>query len=124
MLSIRRVVVVGSAVVAGLVGPGMAAGPAFAKTGCGAVIKADTTLKTDVGPCPGVGLVVAASNVRVDLGGHRVFGTRAEGSSPGILLDHVSGVTVKNGSVDNFDAGILVFCGQKNTLVGALHRNG
>ncbi|MEN3315719.1 MAG: hypothetical protein V7605_1953 [Acidimicrobiaceae bacterium] len=116
MLSIRRVVVIGTAVVAGLVGPGMAAGPAFAKTGCGAVIKADTTLKADVGPCPGVGLVVAASNVTVELGGHRVFGTRAEGSSPGILLDHVSGVTVKNGSVDNFDAGILVFRGQKNTL--------
>jgi len=120
MLSIRRMVVVGSAVVAGLVGPGMAAGPALAKTGCGTVIKVNTTLKTDVGPCAGIGLVVAAGNITVDLGGHRVFGTKAEGSSPGILVDHVSGVTLKNGSIDNFDAGVLVVRGQKNTLTHLL----
>jgi len=116
MLPFRRGIVIASAVAVGLVGPAVAAGPALAKTGCGAVINTDTTLKTDVGPCPGVGLVVAANNITVNLGGHRVFGTKAEGSSPGVLLDHVSKVTLKNGSIDNFDAGVLVFRGQKNTL--------
>ncbi len=118
MLSAKRMLVVGSAVAVGLLGAPGLSGTALAKTGCGAVIKTSTTLTADVGPCPGVGLTVRANNIILDLGGHRVFGTAAEGVWAGVRLDKVSGVTVKNGSVDNFDAGVEVFRGQKNTVVG------
>jgi len=117
-------IVGGSAVVLGLVGAPGLTGTALAKTGCGAVLKTNTTLTADVGPCPGVGLVIRADDITVDLGGHRVFGTAEEGSSPGILLDRVRGVTVKRGSVDNFDGGVLVYRGRKNTLTGLeVHHN-
>jgi len=106
----------GSAIVLGLLGAPGLTGSALAKIGCGAVLKTSTTLTADVGPCPGVGMVVRADNITVNLAGHRVFGTAAEGSSPGILLDRVTGVTVKGGSVDNFDGGVVVYRGRRNTL--------
>ncbi len=124
MLSAKRMLIVGTAVVVGLFGARGLAGTALAKSGCGAVIKTSTTLTADIGPCPGVGLTVRANNITLDLGGHRVFGTVAEGVWAGIRLDKVSGVTVKNGSVDNFDAGVVLFRGQRNTVSGLeVHHN-
>lgn len=45
-----------------------------AEIGCGAVITQSTTLHQDVGPCPGLGLIVAADDITLDLNGYRVFG--------------------------------------------------
>ena len=84
--------------------------------GCGTRITQNPTLTSDVGPCRGHGLVVTANHVTLDLNGHRVFGTAAQGTWAGIRLAAVRGVTVKNGSVDNFDAGVLVFRGRSNTV--------
>ncbi len=116
MVSVRRLIIGGSALVLGLLGAPGLTGSALARTGCGAVLRTSTRLTADVGPCPGLGLVVRANNITVDLAGHRVFGTAHEGSSPGILLDRVTGVTVKGGSVDNFDGGVVVYRGRSNTL--------
>jgi parallel beta-helix repeat protein len=91
-------------------------GVAGAQVGCGAVITRSTTLRSDVGPCSGDGLVVVSDKVRLNLGGHRVFGTAAQGTSAGIRLADVRRVTVLNGSVDNFDAGLLVYRGGSNTI--------
>lgn len=96
--------------------------------GCGDVITEDTTLDSDIGPCPGVGIIVGASNVTVDLGGHTVSGdpgARAEGEirpgddtrdRPGILLRGVDGVTLASGTVTGFDAGVAVMGGGGNTV--------
>jgi len=102
----------------GLVGTAVAA-PAI---GCGTVITKSTKLTTDVGPCPGTGLVIAADNITVDLNGHRVSGDPdARGSGPdqaGVVLRQVHGVTLKNGTVRRFDAGVLIGGGGRNTVTG------
>lgn len=87
--------------------------------GCGSVITQDTTLSTDIGPCPGEGVIVAASHITLDLNGHTVSGNPEVRVSPdkaGILLRQVTGVTVKNGTVEGFDAGVAIMGGGANTV--------
>lgn len=91
-------------------------GTAAAQVGCGATIATTTRLTSDVGPCPGDGLVVTGNGITLDLAGHRVFGTSAEGNSAGIRLRDVKGVTVRRGSVDNFDAGVAIVRGSGNRV--------
>ncbi len=92
--------------------PAAGATPAI---GCGSVITASTTLNADVGPCPGNGLVVAASHITVNLGGHSIIGTFSPESplpptntseGEGINLSRVKGVTITNGSVYHFSVGV------------------
>jgi len=96
-----------------------AAAPAIS---CGTVITTTTKLTTDVGPCPGTGLVIAADNITVNLDGHRVSGDPgARGSGPdqaGVVLRQVHGVTLKNGTVRGFDAGVAIRAGGRNTVTG------
>ena len=61
------------------------AGPASAAATihCGSVITTSTTLNADVGPCPTNGLIIAASNITLNLGGHSVIGTfTQQGANP------------------------------------------
>jgi len=90
---------------------------------CGQSITHSTVLTNDVGPCPGNGLVIAASNVTLDLAGHRVYGTSPATATDapgfaGITLQSVHGVTVVNGSVDHFNAGILISGSSGNSIKG------
>ena len=105
-----------SMVTTGLVGTAAAA-PAL---GCGSVITKTTKLTANIGPCPGVGLIIAADNITVDLNGHRVSGNpQARGSGPdqaGVVLRQVRGVTLRNGTVRGFDAGVLIGGGRLNTV--------
>ncbi len=98
---------------------------AGAPVGCRTVITESTTLTADVGPCRGKGIVIAADNITVDLGGHRIIGNPRARVSPdkaGILLRMVSGVTLKNGIVEGFDAGVVVMGGGHNTIRGITAR--
>jgi parallel beta-helix repeat protein len=103
---------------------GTAAGDTLA---CGSVITTDTTLSADIGPCDGIGLVVDADGITIDLGGHSVTGNavaRSTGPSggpfdkdqPGILVRRHTGVTVQNGSVSGFDSGVVIAGGDGNTV--------
>lgn len=93
------------------------AGPAAADhVACGDTISQDTTLDGDVGPCTGDALVVTGDNITLDLGGHTVSADNGEGNHAGIRLDDVSGVTVRNGTVTGFDAGVLIDAGASNTV--------
>lgn len=93
------------------------AGPAAADhVACGDEITHDTTLDGDVGPCAADGLVVTADHVTLDLGGHTVSADSGDGNHAGILLEGVSGVTVRNGTVTGFDAGVLIDGGAGNTV--------
>lgn len=86
---------------------------------CGAVITKNTTLAADVGPCPGYGLIVGASNITLDLNGHRVSGdpqARQSPDKPGLLLRGVSRVTIMSGTVEGFDAGVTIMGGGTNTV--------
>lgn len=105
----------------------MLVGPAAGDTvACGTEITQDTTLSSDVGPCPGEGIIIDGDDVTLDLGGHTVIGdpharpdqemvgdTR---DRAGILLRQVSGVTVTNGNVTGFDAGVAIMGGSDNTV--------
>jgi parallel beta-helix repeat protein len=89
---------------------------------CGAEITRDTTLTDDLACNHGPALVVAADDVTVDLGGHVVSGLSGDSEvgavGPGILLRGVSGVTVRNGTVQGFHAGVVVEGGSANVVEG------
>jgi parallel beta-helix repeat protein len=80
---------------------------------CGAWITQNVTLHHDLYGCVAGGITIAKSGVTVDLNGHTITGL---GEGDGIAAAGVSGVTVKNGSVVNFEAG-LRFAGVQNSLV-------
>jgi parallel beta-helix repeat protein len=80
---------------------------------CGAYITHDVTLQHDVYGCVDGGLIVAASGITVDLNGHTITGL---GEGDGIAAMGVSGVTIKNGSIVNFEAGLRL-TGVTNSLV-------
>jgi len=84
---------------------------------CPAVITSNTTLDADLKPCVG-GIVIAADNVTLDLNGHTVEGVPDRGEGPGILLQNVNNVVVKNGTVRLFDAGIEIAGGSNNEITG------
>ncbi len=92
---------------------------------CGRVVTQNTVLDADIGPCVGNGIVVGDDGITVDLGGKRVFGFpgRGDGSAAGIRLPGRSGVTVKNGTVMDFDAGVFVREGSANTLTALTLRD-
>jgi parallel beta-helix repeat protein len=108
---------------AALVLSGMTAlgGSAQAATlSCGDVITESVTLSNDVGPCTGDGLIIGAENITLNLGGHHVIGSNTTNNTSdeqvGILIKGVRNVTVKNGHVENFDGGVAIVKGSKNTL--------
>jgi parallel beta-helix repeat protein len=90
---------------------------------CGDVITTDTTLDSDLGPCPGNGLIVRADNITLDLNGHRIFAANGPEETVGVLLGRVRGVTVRNGTVEGFDAGVAVNGGGGNTVTGITAQN-
>jgi parallel beta-helix repeat protein len=80
---------------------------------CGAYVTHNVTLQHDIYGCVEGGITIAKSGVTVDLNGHTITGL---GEGDGIAAMGVSGVTIKNGSVNNFEAG-LHFTGVQNSRV-------
>ncbi len=84
---------------------------------CGLVITRSRTLTADVGPCPGTGLIIGSNNITLDLGGHRIFGSGpTDGTHPGVLLQGHTGVTIRNGEISDFDAGVFINLADFNTV--------
>lgn len=83
---------------------------------CGDEITQNVTLDSDLGPCPEAGLIVVASGITVDLNGHRIVGANDLFGDGGIVLRGVTGVTVTNGTIMNFDAGVLIGGGSGNAI--------
>ncbi|MCA1692962.1 MAG: right-handed parallel beta-helix repeat-containing protein [Actinobacteria bacterium] len=84
---------------------------------CGDIVTRNTVLDQDVGPC-GVGLTIGADNITLDLNGYEVFGTPAIGDGAGITFLGRTGATVKNGTVREFDVGVVIEGGSANTVQG------
>jgi parallel beta-helix repeat protein len=70
---------------------------------CGAYVTHDVTLQHDLYGCVDGGLFVGRSGVTIDLNGHTITGL---GEGDGIAATGVTGVTIKNGSIVNFEAGL------------------
>jgi parallel beta-helix repeat protein len=89
---------------------------AFASTGCGATITANTILSADIGPCSGNGLVMGANHIVLDCAGHTIIGTGTNLTSVGITLAGMTEATVKNCKVTGFEYGFQLDSSSSNTL--------
>ena len=77
-----------------------------APIGCGSEITTNVTLTQDLN-CVGAGLIIDADHITVDLGGHTITGNGTGlGISGSPYPDSSDGVTVKNGTIQNFFAGV------------------
>lgn len=74
---------------------------------CGDVITSNTTLDSDIGPCPNNGLIIDANHVTLNLNGFRIFGTPSTGDGAGVLVAHQEDVRVTRGRITDFDAGVI-----------------
>jgi parallel beta-helix repeat protein len=93
---------------------------------CGDTITADTTLDNDLLDCPSNGIVIGADDVTLDLNGHTIAGDgeavrrcrRGEFCDTGVVNDGHDGVTVRDGSVGKFFAGVFVGRARQNRVLG------
>ncbi|MDQ4068619.1 MAG: right-handed parallel beta-helix repeat-containing protein [Actinomycetota bacterium] len=111
----------GAAATLPLIAPAGAQVPAA--VACGQTITQSTVLTAHVGPCPNNGIIIGADNIVLDLAGHRVFGTPQSGDGAGILLHDRQGVTVRNGTVEFFDGGVVILGGSGNTVLRMFAHN-
>jgi parallel beta-helix repeat protein len=86
---------------------------------CGNEVSRDMVLEADVVCDRGPAFVIVADGVTLDLGGHTVSGASPAGTpGPGISLRQVRGATVRNGTVQRFEAGVAVEGGAANLIEG------
>lgn len=89
-----------------------------ATVACGQTLTQSTTLTADLGPCPDYGLILGADGITLDLGGHRIFGTADHFDNAGVWVMQRTGTTVRNGTVSDFDGGVVIEGGSNNTVAG------
>ena len=80
---------------------------------CGATITSDVTLTKDL-RSGGDGLVIGRDYIRIDLGGHTMYGSTGGGIA--IQLQDRRGVRVTHGSIRRFDQGININGGSANRV--------
>ena len=85
----------------------------IAQVGCGATITANTTLKADIGPCSGEGLIFAASGITLNCAGYSISG---KGVDAGVNLAGHTKVTVENCNVTGFLEGFYLPNSNSSTL--------
>jgi parallel beta-helix repeat protein len=100
-------------VACGLVG---AAPAAAKKVTCGQVIIENTKVSNDLKNCSGDGLVIGADDITLNLNGHTIDGDD-DGNDNGIVIQNHDGVTVKNGTVQQFAEGVVVGSSSSNDLI-------
>jgi parallel beta-helix repeat protein len=87
--------------------------------GCGAVVRHDVRLTKDLRNCHGIGLVVDADNVTIDLNGHTIDGD-GRADREGIQVIGHRRVTIMNGTVQQFVEGV-VFIDSRDVALRNLH---
>ena len=98
----------------------VSAGPASASASttvhCGETLTHSVKLANDLTNCPGDGLVIGASRITVDLAGHTIDGDAViGGDDTGVRLDGRQHVTVRGGTIEEFDHAVH--------LTGARHNH-
>lgn len=89
---------------------------------CGATLTTSTTLSADLVHCPGTALVIGADGITVDLGGHTISGTNADGSE-GIASDGHTSVRIVGGRITDFRInGVGIRGGSRNLVRGVTVR--
>jgi nitrous oxidase accessory protein NosD len=103
----RRALVLPAIAIAAFAAAGDRAAAEAPELACGTVVTEDVQLAHDLVDCPGAGLIIGASGVTVDLGGHTI-----DGVGVGAGIDNGAGhddVTVANGTVREFVFGVHLF---------------
>lgn len=94
---------------------------AAAHLGCEETVTVSTTFDADVGPCGREGIIIGADNIVVDLAGYTLSGVSDPAAdAPGIDTNGHSGVTIRNGTVTGFSAGVALNGGARNTVTNML----
>jgi len=75
---------------------------------CGTVVTTNITLSNDVVGCAGDGLIVGASHITIDLGGHTVGASAVSGGAGVRVGPGRAGVTVRNGTIVGFVQGVVL----------------
>jgi parallel beta-helix repeat protein len=95
---------------------------------CGETITTDTKLANDLTDCPNNGIVIGADDITLDLNGHTVDGPGFECPAGCVGIDNRAGypgLTVEDGSVQEFGAGIVIEGGRDHRVRRlAVSRNG
>jgi parallel beta-helix repeat protein len=112
--SLRKIVVATLPVLLAI--PCWATAASGAVLSCGQTITQSTVLENDLTGCTNNGIVVGANDITLDLNGHTITGTPNSGDQAGVALVGRSGVTVMNGTVRNFDVGVVIEGGSGNTV--------
>jgi parallel beta-helix repeat protein len=120
------------ALAAGYLALGAGQAPA-SQVSCGDTITTDTTLHHDLVDCPNNGILIGADNVTLDLNGHTIDGNGTPDTSCnpvtdfcdfGVAFEHHDGITVKHGSIRQFEGGLGAFSTRHTHLLGlATSRN-
>jgi parallel beta-helix repeat protein len=97
--------------------PGPPAPPTPAAVTCGQELTQSTQVTNDLSDCPGDGLVVGAPGIIVDLDGHTIDGI---GLGTGIRNEGHASVTVRSGTVQQFDYGVELLPETRLNLVEGL----
>ena len=84
---------------------------------CGMVVTQSIELRNDLNDCLWDGLVVGADGITIDLNGHTVDG---KGIAAGIRNDGYDNVSVKNGTVIEFDHGVMLNPGTERNIIESL----
>lgn len=103
----------GAVVMAGMA---LSGGQPLAQVSCGSTINQNTTLTADLNNCPGNGVVIGASGITLDLGGHTIDG---DGDDVGNGVDNTQGhdqVTIENGRIREFGTGVRLANADRNRL--------
>jgi CSLREA domain-containing protein len=91
--------------------------PVDAAVSCGQVVTQSIRVTNDLVDCLGDGLVIGAHGITVDLGGRTIDGTSL---GFGILNNGYDSVTITNGTVQEFDAGVQLGTGTALGIVSEL----
>jgi large repetitive protein len=113
---IHRLALGGAVAMLLLAGAPFAAPAGAEHVACGQVITTDTVLDKPIGPCPLDGIVVGADGITLDLNGYAITGTGPLSQGVGVRVAGHSGVTVTNGTIRLFRAGVSVESAASNTI--------
>ena len=93
-----------------------------AEISCGQTITEDTTLVEDLACPPGTesAIVIGASNITLDLGGHVLSGY-APGT--GVFSIGHEGINIRNGTIEGFNYGVFIIDTRRVTVENLTVRN-
>jgi parallel beta-helix repeat protein len=82
---------------------------------CGDTITADTRLANDLLDCPGIGVVIGADDITLDLNGHTIDGDGLADVEGVSNIGH-DGVAIEGGSIRDFVEGVAVLFAADNSV--------